>query len=138
MSVQEQPEPQVGSRRRGRRARVLIVSAIILAAAVVVGYVAIQAFLGPGGGPGDPTVVAEFSGDGDQITTDFTVSGDWRIRWQTDGPRFAFAVRGERDLGTIITREGTANGVTSVVPSGTFRLEITAEGPWTVRIEQPR
>jgi hypothetical protein len=56
--------------------------------------------------------------------------------WQTDGERFEFAVRGDQDLGTIVDETGSASGVTSLAPEGTFHIEVTAQGPWSIKVVQ--
>lgn len=114
----------------------------MVAALIIVVGVALVAFLywylnGPGA-PGGParSVVAEFSGVSDQTTNTFQVREGWQIHWETEGDRFAFAITGDLDFGTVIEEEGPGSGITSPVPSGSFRLEITAEGPWSVTIIQ--
>lgn len=60
----------------------------------------------------------------------------WQIQWKTDGDRIAIAVTGDQDLGTVVDVPGPASGVTSPPVSGTFRLEITADGPWSITVIQ--
>jgi hypothetical protein len=84
------------------------------------------------------STVAQFSGDGDQVTDPFPVREGWLIRWESTGTRFAFAVTGDRDFGILVDRQGPASGSTALVSAGTYRLEVTADGPWTVRITQGR
>lgn len=93
-------------------------------------------FLRGSGEPPPRTDVAEFSGDGNATTASFSVREPWQIHWETDGESFSYAIRGDRDLGTVIEQESPGSGVTSPVGSGTFHLEITAEGPWQVLIYQ--
>jgi hypothetical protein len=82
------------------------------------------------------TDVATFSGDGDDMTESFTVTEPWQIHWETEGETFTFAIGGERDYGVVIEQDGPGSGVTSPVGSGTFHLEVAAEGPWRVQIFQ--
>lgn len=82
------------------------------------------------------SIVAEFSGTGNQTTDAFQVREGWQIQWANSGPSFAFAITGDRDFGTVIDQREPASGVTSPVGGGTFRLEISADGPWTISIVQ--
>jgi hypothetical protein len=82
------------------------------------------------------TDVASFSGDGDQVTESFSVTEPWQIHWETEGEAFTFAISGDRDYGVVIEQAGPGSGVTSPVGSGTFHIEVTAEGPWRVQIFQ--
>ena len=92
-----------------------------------------------GRGDGTPTPrqdVAQFAGEGHSMTDSFAVHEPWQIHWENEGSTFSYAIKGERDYGTVIEQEGPGSGVTSPVGSGTFYLEIVAEGPWQVQIFQ--
>jgi hypothetical protein len=80
--------------------------------------------------------VLELSGTGDQVSDPFDVSPGWQVSWQTAGERFALAITGDQDLGTVVDLPGPASGVTAPVSGGTFRLEVTAEGPWSITVVQ--
>jgi hypothetical protein len=80
--------------------------------------------------------ILELSGTGDMQSESFTVVSGWQIVWQTDGGGFAIAVRGDQDLGTIVNQEGPASGATSLPSAGTFHLEVTAKGPWSLKVLQ--
>lgn len=82
------------------------------------------------------TDVAEFSGTASGTTDSFSVREPWQIHWETQGESFSYAIRGDVDIGTVIEQEGPGSGVTSPMGSGTFHLEITADGPWQIRIFQ--
>jgi hypothetical protein len=82
------------------------------------------------------STVLDLSGTGDEESESFTVSRGWQITWQTDGPRFAFAVRGDEDLGTIVDQTGTSSGANSLPTAGTFYIEVTAKGPWSLKVLQ--
>lgn len=86
----------------------------------------------------DPSAppVLELNGDGDQRTEPFDVLVGWQIQWQTQGDRLAIAVRGDRDVGTVLEIDGPASGVTSPPVGGNYRLEITADGPWSITVIQ--
>jgi hypothetical protein len=93
-------------------------------------------------GPGQRIVsppgsdIAQFSGDGDQTTSSFTVRGQWQVHWENQGDSFSFAIAGDRDLGTIIQQTEPGSGVTNVVAAGTFHLEVNANGPWIAKVTQ--
>jgi hypothetical protein len=82
------------------------------------------------------TEVSDFSGTKDQTTAEFTVRGQWQVHWQTEADSFKFAIRGDRDLGTIVDETEPGSGVTNVVAAGTFHLDVSADGPWSIRITQ--
>jgi hypothetical protein len=81
-------------------------------------------------------VLLQMGGESDATGEVFEVRPGWQIVWQTDGERFAFAVRGDQDLGTIVDQTGPSSGVTSVAPAGTFQIEVTAKGPWSIKVVQ--
>jgi hypothetical protein len=81
-----------------------------------------------------PDQVAEFSGTGDHETDSFEVEEGWEILWETSGTTFKFAITGDQDFGTVVDHEGEGGGSTSPVGSGTFRVLVTADGPWSIRI----
>ena len=114
----------------------LLVGAIVVIVAVLAAYWFVtqgpgQQLLSPRG-----STVAEFSGDGDQTTSPFQVREGWAIHWDSTAAHFAFAIRGDRDFGTIIDIDEPGSGVTSPTGSGSYNLEITADGPWSIRITQ--
>ena len=80
--------------------------------------------------------ILELSGTGDKQSESFTVISGWQIVWQTDGGGFAIAVRGDQNLGTIVNQDGPASGATSLPSAGTFHLEATAKGPWSLKVLQ--
>lgn len=130
----------VPHRQRGGRGRseLLIIGALVVLAAVSLGaYVLLGK---PNGGPSGttaPGVIAQFDGDGDKTTDTFQVDEGWQIQWETTGKAFSFAITGDKDFGTVIQQEGPGSGITSPVGSGTYRLEIIADGPWSVQVLQP-
>lgn len=115
---------------------------LLLVSILVIILVAIGAYWFVTQGPGQRIVsppgseITEFSGDANQTTESFSVRGQWQVHWQNSGDEFTFAIDGDQDLGTIIEQEEPGSGVTNVVAAGTFHLEVTANGPWTIRITQ--
>ncbi len=92
--------------------------------------------LGPATDPPPPTTVLEIEGTGDQVSEPFDVKEGWQILWQTDGTAFAFAIRGDQNVGQVVRQTGPSSGVTSIVPVGSFFLEVTATGPWSIKVVQ--
>jgi hypothetical protein len=121
-------------RRLGDR-RTLVAGLIIaLLALFAIWFV----LIGPGKRLVSPpgSAIARFAGSGDDTTETFSVRGGWRIAWESSGEEFAIAIRGDEDLGRVAEVHEPANGVTSPAGQGTFYLEITAAGAWSVTIEQ--
>jgi hypothetical protein len=116
--------------------QLLLVSALVIIGVAVVTYWFVtqgpgQRILSPPG-----SHVTEFSGEGNDTTGSFSVRGQWQVHWQNSGDHFSFAITGDEDLGTIIDQAGPGSGVTSVVAAGTFHIDVTAEGSWSVQITQ--
>jgi len=124
-----------GMAARSRSRLLLAVLAVAVIAIVLGGYWFLTQ--GPGTQFTSPagSTVADFKGSGDQTTGTFTVREGWRIDWQHDSA-FAFAIRGDRDFGKVIDEQGSGSGVTSPVGAGSFHLEITADGPWEIKVIQ--
>ena len=94
--------------------------------------------LGPGAALLSPpgSTVASFTGEGNQATGTFSVRSGWSIQWESRGPSFSFAIRGDRDFGTVITVDEPTSGVTNPTGSGSYFLDVTAEGAWQIDIIQ--
>jgi hypothetical protein len=120
-----------------RPARVVLLLLLVIGAVLLPAAYWLMA-QGPGTRLTSPpgSTVAEFSGTGDEVTDTFQVREGWDIHWQNGGDRFAFAISGDRDFGTVIDQREPGSGITSPVGGGTFRLEITADGDWSVEIRQ--
>lgn len=121
-------------RRRSRLLPGLLVVAVI--AIVAIGYWAATA--GPAQSLVSPrgSTITEFSDDGNQTTPSFKVREGWAIHWDAKGKSFAFEIKGDRDFGKVIDIDEPGSGVTSPTGGGTFHLEVTADGPWSIKITQ--
>ena len=82
------------------------------------------------------SVVAEFTGTGDDVTESFDVRRGWRMDWSTTGDAMTIAIRGDQNMGTVVTTDEPASGTTDPPAGGVFHLEVGAEGDWTVTILQ--
>jgi hypothetical protein len=116
---------------------------LLMAVAVVIGLLVLVAAWwlftqGPGRALISPpgSTVASFSGQSNQTTDSFSVREGWSIRWESQGPSFSYAIRGDRDFGTVITVDEPTSGVTNPTGSGSYFLDITAEGAWQVEVIQ--
>jgi hypothetical protein len=121
-----------------RRLTLLSIGAAALV--LVIGLVVSFFSYGPGWSIASPrgAIVAEFSGDGDQVTSSFRVREDWRIEWQTSGPAFAMSITGDQNLGTVVTANAADSGLTAPPVPGVFQIEIRASGPWSLKVLQGR
>ena len=84
--------------------------------------------------PQPQQVIFTLEGDSHDVSDSFEVKPGWQILWQIDGTSIAVAVTGEQNLGVLIDEEGPASGVTGIAQGGVFRLEIAANGPWSIRV----
>jgi hypothetical protein len=85
---------------------------------------------------GPREIILQFSGTEHDVSEPFEVLAGWQIQWQTDGASLAIAVTGDQNLGIVVDEPGPASGVTSLAPAGNFRLDIAANGPWSITILQ--
>ena len=104
---------------------------------VVVGALAYWFVAGPGRAGGPPgSVVLQMSGDSDNLSKEFYVRPGWSIQWENTGTHFSYTIRGDVDFGQVINQNGPGNGITSPVPTGNFRIQVAAEGPWSITVIQ--
>jgi hypothetical protein len=119
--------------RGPRRGPIVILAVLVLLAAGFWFF-----FYGPGqdmrSAPG--STVAEFEGTGAQTTSSFTVREGWQIHWDSSGDSFTMAIRGDRDFGTVVELDEPTSGITAPTGSGSFFLEISADGEWTATVIQ--
>ena len=80
--------------------------------------------------------VLELEGTGNERSETFDVLVGWQIQWQTEADHIVIAVTGDQDLGDVVDFPGPASGVVTPPAGGTYRLEITADGPWSVTVIQ--
>ncbi len=80
-------------------------------------------------------LVREFSGSGMQTTRPFTVDGPWELQWQAQG-YFMIVIRHQSGrLGVSdIVGLGEGSGSAYRPRSGTYFLEISGVGAWTVKV----
>jgi hypothetical protein len=135
---QEQPPiPVPPTTEPAGRWRLYAVLAILVVGAAIAGFLLLRdGGEKPAAGPepAQPKVVTTFSGSGNKRTEPFNVDSGWEIRWKTEGKRFAVAVSGAENLGTVIEQRGKQTGATFPRGAGKFRLKITAKGPWRIDI----
>ena len=131
------PESTADNRPSGRppKRRAWLVIAFVIAAIAIGGYLLTKTDPADKAPP-KRTTVASFQGTGDETTEKFDVTKSWRIDWKSSGKRFAFAITGDRDFGTVIDRKKPGSGITTAEGTGTYRLVIKAKGAWSVRILQ--
>jgi hypothetical protein len=134
-------------RRRGRAAFVVVAAAVIGLAVVAVATrsddtpaardrtTTTDATTPPT--PGEPGLVATFSGSGNDTTDEFEVGPNWEVRWQASGPGpFSvelFTTTGQ-SRGRIVDRADRTEGATFIVESGRFTLQVSADGEWSIRV----
>lgn len=86
----------------------------------------------------EETIVQQFSANGSRNTRPFTVKDRWEIRWDTKAPGIAISIRTiEGKLaqgGSSATAPGT--GESFQAKGGTYYLDVSAMGEWTISIVQ--
>jgi hypothetical protein len=82
------------------------------------------------------STVAEFEGSGNQSTPAFKVREGWQIHWDSQSETFSLAIRGDRDFGTVVEVAEPTSGITAPVGAGSFYLEVTAGGEWSITVVQ--
>ena len=80
--------------------------------------------------------VLELNGTGNLTSDAFAVEPGWQVVWQTEGTHFSYAVHGAQDLGTVVDQKVPSSGANAFAPAGTFRIEIAAAGPWSMKVIQ--
>jgi hypothetical protein len=126
-------------RRLGRMlpggARVWVFVVLGLAAIAVVAIIFAMSL--PGRRGGDPgATILEMSGRGNETSEKFYARQGWSIEWENTGQYFSYTIHGDVEFGQVITQNGAGNGITSPVPTGTFFIEVVAQGPWSIKVIQ--
>ena len=80
--------------------------------------------------------VLELKGTGNKRSAQFDVLVGWQIQWETQADHIVVELTGAKPLGKVIDEDGPASGVTSPPQGGTFRLQVTADGPWSITVIQ--
>lgn len=119
---------------RRRRLRLAAIALIILAVTAAVVYWYMNN--GPGQASPAGSTVLQLEGAGNQSTEPFTVRPGWRIDWQNTGDQFLMAITGDRDFGTVVEQQEPGSGVTSPTGGGTYRIDVTAVGEWSITVVQ--
>ena len=84
--------------------------------------------------PQPQEVILTLQGDSHEISDSFEVKPGWQIQWQIDGSSIAIAITGDQNLGVPVDQPDPASGVTGISQGGVFRLEIAANGPWSITV----
>ncbi len=88
------------------------------------------------------TVIASFEGTGSDTTDFFTVEKGWEIQWETPTIETlqSIAWKTAEGKGSMIMQMHRKplreHGRVNVNTSGTYHLDITANGPWKITIYQ--
>ena len=80
--------------------------------------------------------VLQLKGTGNKRSAPFDVLVGWQIQWSTEADHIVVVASGDKDLGKVVDEDGPASGVTSPPQGGTFRLNVTADGPWSITVIQ--
>jgi hypothetical protein len=117
--------------RRSKRGPIVILAVLVLLAIGIWFFL-----LGPGQRSAPGSTVAEFEGSGALTTESFTVSEGWQIHWDSNSDSFSMAIRGDRDFGSVVELDEPTSGITAPNGDGTFFLEISGDGDWSVTVIQ--
>jgi hypothetical protein len=80
--------------------------------------------------------VLELKATGNKRSAQFDVLVGWQIQWETQSDHIVVELTRAKPLGKVIDEDGPASGVTSPPQGGTFRLQVTADGPWSITVIQ--
>jgi hypothetical protein len=80
--------------------------------------------------------VLQLRGTGKKRSAQFDVLVGWQIQWETQADHIVVEATGAKPLGKVIDEDGPASGVTSPPVGGTYRLQVTADGPWSITVIQ--
>lgn len=135
MSPNRDPAERRGWWLRGGSARTRLAAVVgTLVVAAVVGIIAASLSVRRGGEPG--STILEMSGRANETSEAFFARQGWSIQWENTGQYFSYTIHGDVEFGQVITQNGPGNGITSPVPTGTFFIEVVAQGPWSIKVTQ--
>ena len=127
-------------RRRARNAALLLIVAIVpigTALLLTGGDDPVGTTLAPA-----PTevLVRNFEGNGSTSTGVFVVGADWVLKWRLDGLaadsiRIGIRASGDQDVETLF-QQGLGSGERAFEEGGAYRLVITSDGDWNIRVLQ--
>lgn len=124
------------TREARRRRRLWVATLAVFLLAILAAALYWYMIHGPGQASPPGSTVLEFSGEGNETTEPFSVRPGWRIDWENEGDQFSFAIRGDRDFGTVVEQQEPGSGITSPTGGGSYHLEVTATGPWSITVFQ--
>lgn len=91
-------------------------------------------------GSSAPTLVSHFEGEGNFQSSEFAVTSGWEIRWEHEGKIKQIewsSPTAEGDLVMSLPHKPIReHGGVNLSSSGTFQLEVIAEGPWEIDVWQ--
>ena len=80
--------------------------------------------------------VLQLKGTGNKRSAQFDVLVGWQIQWSTEADHILVEATGAKPLGKVVDEDGPASGVTSPPVGGTYRLQVTTDGPWSITVIQ--
>jgi hypothetical protein len=85
---------------------------------------------------GGEAVIARYSGSGAQSPRPFTVDGPWELQWEADGALFTVHLKDASGklIDVMANSAPAAPGAAYRAQGGTYALDISALGSWTVRV----
>lgn len=94
----------------------------------------------PSAAGAEPTLIAEFSGSGDARTDEFDVDDAWELRWHHTGRIEKLEWRTSEGRGSMVIdmhrKPIREQGGVNWPEGGRYRVDVTADGEWTLQIYQ--
>lgn len=85
----------------------------------------------------DVKPIAEFSGSTDKTTDPFKAEANWELQWQVaTGKHLTVDLLNAKDeaRGQLVDSSGKTTGSVFVSEAGEFKLRVTANGDWSVKV----